>query len=133
MDHDIRRPAALVAAALLCSSAGAAGEPTAFFGFTAEQTAAQKSLESRFDSELSTTDLDTWLKNLASAPNQVGAPHDKANAEFVLEQFKQWGWDAQIEVFYPLYPTLKQHTLELVAPTKFVATLKEPPVEGDAT
>ncbi len=46
---------------------------------------------------------------------------------------KSWGWDAQIEEFYPLYPTLKHHTLELVSPTKFVASLTEPPVEGDAT
>src|SRR6185295_5705408 len=29
--------------------------------------------------------------------------------------------------------TLKHHTLELVAPTKFVASLTEPPIEGDAT
>jgi N-acetylated-alpha-linked acidic dipeptidase len=32
-----------------------------------------------------------------------------------------------------LYPTLEHHTLELVAPTKFVASLTEPPIEGDAT
>ena len=32
-----------------------------------------------------------------------------------------------------LYPTLKQHSLELVAPTRYVATLKEPPIEGDDT
>ena len=49
------------------------------------------------------------------------------------DQFKQWGWDAQIETFDVLYPTLKHHTLELVAPTKFVAALKEPPIEGDET
>ena len=74
-----------------------------------------------------------WLKNMASEANHVGAPHDKANAEFTRDQFQQWGWDAKIEVFYPLYPTLKSHTLEMVAPTKFVAALKEPAVEGDAT
>ena len=73
------------------------------------------------------------MKSLASEANHVGSPHDKANAEFVRDQFQQWGWDAKIEIFYPLYPTLKQHSLELVAPTKFVAALKEPSVEGDAT
>jgi N-acetylated-alpha-linked acidic dipeptidase len=90
-------------------------------------------LERRFDAALNPGDLSAWLENLSSEANHVGSPHDKANAEFVRDQFQQWGWDAKIEVFYPLYPTLKQHSLELVAPTKFVAALKEPPVEGDAT
>ena len=68
---------------------------------------------------------------MSSEPNNVGSPHDKANAEAVRDLFKQWGWDAQIETFEVLYPTLKQHTLELVGPTKFVASLKEPPIAGD--
>jgi N-acetylated-alpha-linked acidic dipeptidase len=103
------------------------------FGFTPEDSATQQALEQRFDAALNPEDLSAWLKNLASEANHVGAPHDKANAEFVRDQFQQWGWEAKIEVFYPLYPTLKQHALELVAPTKFVAALQEPPVAGDAT
>src|SRR5205823_12299636 len=63
----------------------------------------------------------------------VGSPHDQANAEFVRDLFRQWGWDAQIEVFEVLYPTLRAHALELVAPAKFTASLREPAVEGDAT
>jgi len=103
------------------------------FGFSAADSATQQTLEQRFDAALNPSDLDAWLKNMASEANHVGAPHDKANAEFTRDQFQQWGWDAKIEVFYPLYPTLKSHTLEMVAPTKFVAALKEPSVEGDAT
>jgi N-acetylated-alpha-linked acidic dipeptidase len=107
--------------------------PPTFFGFAPEETASQQALEHRFDGELNAADLSAWLKNLSSEANHLGSPHDKANAEFVRDQFKSWGWDAQIEVFYPLYPTLTQHVLELVAPTKFVASLEEPAVEGDAT
>jgi N-acetylated-alpha-linked acidic dipeptidase len=130
---------ALAAAATLATGAPArgasveAGASAVMFGFTAEQSARQTALEQGFDAGLSPDDLSAWLKNLSSEANQVGSPHDKANAEFVRDQLKQWGWDAQIEVFYPLYPTLKQHTLELVAPTRFVAALKEPPVAGDVT
>jgi len=103
------------------------------FGFTAADSTTQQALEQRFDAALNPADLSAWMKSLASEANHVGSPHDKANAEFVRDQFQQWGWDAKIEIFYPLYPTLKQHSLELVAPTKFVAALKEPSVEGDAT
>lgn len=127
----------LAVSAALTGSAALAGDAPAgsarLFGFTATQSAGQQALEHTFDASLDRADLDAWLKNLSSAPNHVGSPHDKANAEFTRDLFRQWGWDAQIEMFYPLYPTLKQHTLELVEPTKFVAALREPPVEGDAT
>ena len=46
-----------------------------------------------------------WMKTMAAEPNHVGSPHDKANAELVLKQFKDWGWDAKIETFKVLYPT----------------------------
>jgi len=115
-------------------AASAAGDGAApLFGFTAGEGAAQRSLEQRFDAQLNPAELRAWLKTLAAGPNQVGSPHDKANAEFVRDLFQQWGWQAQIEVFDVLYPTLKEHTLELVAPTRFRASLTEPPVEGDAT
>src|SRR5580693_10428146 len=95
--------------------AAAAGEEGgAPFGFSSADGARELALEQRFDAQLDPAQLRAWLKNLASEANHVGAPHDKANAEFVRDQFQQWGWDAKIEVFYPLYPTLKQHSLELV-------------------
>ncbi len=130
-----RRSAVFVLATLACSVTLAAGTGRApvLFGFSAADSATQQTLEQRFDAALNPADLDAWLKNMASEANHVGAPHDKANAEFTRAQFQQWGWDAKIEVFYPLYPTLKSHTLEMVAPTRFVAALREPPVEGDAT
>ncbi len=135
MDHRVRRPVLFAVSTLVCSvTYTAAAAPAApLFGFSADEAAAQRSIEQRFDSDLKPEDLSAWMKNLASEANHIGSPHDKANAEFVRDQLKSWGWDAQIEEFYPLYPTLKHHTLELIAPTKFVAALKEPPVQGDAT
>ena len=103
------------------------------FGFNAADSARERSLEQRFDASLSAADLRAWLRTLSSAANHVGSPHDKANAEYVRDLFKQWGWDARIEEFEVLYPTLKAHTLEMVAPSHFVASLTEPPVEGDRT
>ena len=42
---------------------------------------------------------------MSSKANNVGTPHDKANADWMLSRFKEWGWDARIETFYVLYPT----------------------------
>ena len=124
----IRRSCVFVASALLQVSGASAAT---LFGFTPDESATQSTLESRFDAELNAGEMRGWLKTLSSEPNHVGSPHDKANAEAVRDLFKQWGWDAQIETFEVLYPTLKQHTLEMVGPTQFVAKLKEPPIAGD--
>ena len=102
-------------------------------GFSSAAAAAEIQLEQRFDADLSAADLRSWLEQMSSAPNHVGSPHDKANAEFQLAKFKEWGWDASIETFSVLYPTPKEVSVELVAPTHFKALLSEPPIEGDRT
>ncbi|MDE2261016.1 MAG: M28 family peptidase [Gammaproteobacteria bacterium] len=102
-------------------------------GFTPRGAAQERDLEQRFDSRLSASEMRAWLKQLSSEPNQVGSPHDKANAEFLLAQFRKWGWNAHIEVFDVLYPTPTQELVEMVGPTSFKATLHEPPVKDDRT
>jgi N-acetylated-alpha-linked acidic dipeptidase len=68
---------------------------------------------------------------MAAEPNQVGSPHDHANATYERDLFKRWGWDAHIEEFEVLYPTPITESLELTAPAKFTATLQEPAIPGD--
>ena len=133
-----RAVSALIAAlAGLSMAAGVAADapsgPADLEGFSSAAAAAEMQLEQRFDSDLSAADLRSWLEQMSSAPNHVGSPHDKANAEFELAKFKEWGWDASIETFSVLYPTPKEVSVELVAPTHFKALLTEPPIEGDRT
>ena len=61
--------------------------------------------ERAFDAQISSADQLAWLKDMSSAPNHVGSPHNRANAEMQLALFKEWGWDARIETFDILYPT----------------------------
>jgi len=108
-----------------------ATKPPAMLGFSADGAASETALEARFDASLSPADLKAWLERMAAAPNQVGSPHDRANAEWQLAQFKSWGWDAHIETFQVLYPTPISESLELLGPTPFKATLHEPAIPGD--
>jgi len=124
---------ALAALAFAAAQASAAAAATPMLGFTPAGADAERATEARFDANLSAAAIDARLKLLSAAPNQVGSPHDKANAEFVLGQLKSWGWDAHIETFQVLYPTPKHEELELVGPTPFKATLNEPPLAGDAS
>ena len=98
---------------------------------TAPPSAAE--VERQFDASLNAAEMAGWMKTMAAEPNHVGSPHDKANAEMVLAQFRDWGWDAHIETFEVLYPTPVSETLELVGAAPFKATLTEPPVPGDET
>lgn len=93
----------------------------------------EAALETRFDAGISSADQLAWLKDMASQPNHVGSPHDKANAEKSLALFKGWGWDAHIETFMVLYPTPLRTTVELIAPVKIRLGGQEPPVKGDET
>lgn len=74
-----------------------------------------------------------YARRLSARPHHVGSPYDKDNAEWMAAKFKEWGWDASIEVFDVLFPTPKERLVELVAPTKFVAKLVEPAVAVDPT
>ena len=113
---------------------GAAGtDPGSLQGFSPPAAALQQRLEQRFDAGLSAADMRAWMAQLSAAPNHVGSAHDKANAEFILRKFREWGWDASIEEFSVLYPTPREELVELMSPGRFVATLREPAVEGDAT
>lgn len=102
-------------------------------GFIPTRASEQRQLEQRFDAQLNANELREWLRRLSSAPNHVGSAHNKANAEFIRAQLQSWGWDAQLETFEVLYPTLKSHRLELLGDRPFVASLQEPPVAIDAT
>ncbi len=93
----------------------------------------EPAVERALDSAIYPDEISGWMKQMASEPNQVGSPHDKANAEFELGLFKQWGWDAHIETFQVLYPTPVSEVLEITGAKPFRATLQEPPVAGDAT
>jgi N-acetylated-alpha-linked acidic dipeptidase len=85
-------------------------------------------IEARFDAAIDNADQLAWLEAMAAAPNHVGSPHDKANAEANLARLKSWGWDVRIETFMVLYPTPISTTIELVAPERIVLGGQEPPL-----
>lgn len=121
----------IILTAFLTPSHVWAGDSVAMTGFTAAHAATERELEKRFDSQVDMGEMRSWLEQMSSAPNHVGSPHDKANAEFMLAKFREWGWDAQLETFQVLYPTLKSHSLEMLSPISFKASLAEPAIDGD--
>ncbi|MGI9078603.1 MAG: transferrin receptor-like dimerization domain-containing protein, partial [Gemmatimonadaceae bacterium] len=60
-----------------------------------------------------------------------GTDRSRKVAEHILARFKSFGLDARIEVFEALMPRPISRTLEMIAPEKFVASLKEKAAPGD--
>ncbi|HXS49496.1 MAG TPA: PA domain-containing protein, partial [Sphingomicrobium sp.] len=117
----LNRIALLASAAFILAAAPAVGAPPA----------GPQALEKNFDALINPAEQMQWLQQMSSEPNHVGSPHDKANAEFQLAMFKQFGWDAHIEQFDVLYPTPISTTLELIAPEHITLGGQEPPVPAD--
>ena len=107
------------------------GQSGPIMGFSEETTAKQLSIEADFDALLNADNLDQWMKYMSARPHHVGSPYDKKVMEFISEKFRDWGYDVKVEKFNILFPSPKVRLLEMTAPSKYKASLKEPPIEGD--
>jgi N-acetylated-alpha-linked acidic dipeptidase len=102
-------------------------------GFTPESSAAQRTLEERFDRSVRRSDIRDWVERLSKRPHHVGSPYGKDNAEWMAGLFKSWGYDTRIESFDVLFPTPRVRQLEMLSPRPFRAALAEPALAEDAT
>jgi N-acetylated-alpha-linked acidic dipeptidase len=102
-------------------------------GFTPTSSQVERAWEAKFKALPDPARMRASMQRLSAHPHHVGSPYDHENAEWLLQQFKDAGWDAHIEQFDVLFPTPKERKLELVAPTHFTASLQETPVAGDPT
>ena len=115
----------------------AAAEPAAgaapFLGYSAGSSATEDGWEKRFRAAIVPATIRENMRRLSARPHHVGSPYDKDNAEWILAQFKAWGYDARVETYNVLFPTPKIRVLEMLEPTAFHAVLKESVVASDPT
>ena len=68
-------------------------------GFYEKNVEGELNFESTFDKNLSKENIGENIKRLSSKPHHIGSPGSKENAEYVLSQFKKFGWDATLKPF----------------------------------
>ena len=102
-------------------------------GFFPQSIQAERDLESKFKTMPDPARMREAMRRLSARPHHVGSPYDKDNAEWILGQFKSFGWDAHIENFDVLFPTPLERIVELVSPTTYRASLQETALPGDPT
>lgn len=102
-------------------------------GFTPEAAKAEIALEEKFDSYLKASNLDQWMKRLTQRPHHLGSAVGKEYALWMRDQFRSWGYEAELSTYKVLFPTPKVRVLEMVGPTTYKARLAEPALKEDAT
>lgn len=108
-------------------------QPKKISGFFDKNISAQLNTEVQFDENISAENIGEQMKILSARPHHLSSPGSKANAEYLADQFKKFGWDAQIETFHVLFPTPKTRLLEMAGPVAYKAVLKEPALKEDPT
>ena len=102
-------------------------------GFNEANAKSQLDWEKEYDAQLSAKNLDTWMQFLTSHPHHVGSPQGKANAEYMANLFRSWGYQTEIAEYHVLFPTPKTRVLELLGAKPFKAKLEEPALKEDKT
>ncbi len=106
----------------------------ALAGFGAEASRAERQWEEKFKAIPKPDLMREYMHRLSAKPHHVGSAYDKDNAEWLENEFKEFGLDAHIETFDILFPTPKERAVELVdGGPRFVAKLKEPALPEDST
>ncbi|MBI3138589.1 MAG: M28 family peptidase [Sphingobacteriales bacterium] len=102
-------------------------------GFTASNAAKQLDWEKQFDAGLKASNQDAYMRFLTSHPHHVGSPQGKANAEYMADLFRQWGYDVRIAEYQVLFPTPKLLQLEIAGNKNYKPKLREQVLAADKT
>ena len=116
---------------LLAVSGVASGENNYILGFDDQSSAMQREVEALLDGSIDAAEMDEWLRRMSIKPHHVGSPGSKENAEFIAELLESWGYDVEIAEYQVLLPTPRVREVELIAPTRFSASLTEDSLDED--
>jgi N-acetylated-alpha-linked acidic dipeptidase len=120
-----------LAVVLLVPPTALSQQPLGIRGFSSGTVAAEREIERRFRATPSPDRLREYMRTIAGEPHHAGSAASRKVAEYVLGLFTSWGLHASIEQFEALMPYPTERVLELVAPSRYVAALKEPAIPED--
>ena len=75
--------------------------------------------------------MSKYFDRMAAEPHHAGSPGSKAVAEYARGLFAEFGLDVKIETFEALLPYPKARLLEMTAPVRYTAKLREPALGSD--
>jgi N-acetylated-alpha-linked acidic dipeptidase len=101
-------------------------------GFAAARVAAQRDLERAFQASPSADRIAEWHRDFTSAPHPATSPRTKEIAERIAAAWREQGLeDVTIHRYDVLSSNPREVRVEMVAPRRFVPTLREDPDPQD--
>ena len=128
--------AALVVGEAACAPAtpppAASGAGPAIGGFTLAATATQRALETRFRALPEAAAIERWHRYLTGEPHVATSPRTREIAEYIAAQWRTQGLEAvTIRRYDVLSSNPRRVHVEMVAPRRYVPTLREDPYPDD--
>jgi N-acetylated-alpha-linked acidic dipeptidase len=100
-------------------------------GFFPEDLAAEHDWEAKAFAIPQAARIHIYMERMASKPHPAGSPASKAVADYLAAQLKEWGLEVHTETFEALMPYPGARLLEMTAPVRYRAQLKEPALPED--
>ncbi len=123
------------AAALLLAEPGRSQDPETFhpiLGFAPATAAIESQREREFLAIPSPEQARAWHRYLTAEPHPAASPRNNELAAYIAQQWKEQGWEDVVVRQYDVLHSSPRHTsLEMVAPVRFVASLREDPYAAD--
>ena len=125
--------AALLGASLFAPKAMSRGPQDAgdISGFVPARAAAERQLEQKFLSIPDAAHAESNLRHLTSEPHMAGTEASHRVAEWLLDQYRSFGFDAQIVTYSAWLPQPREMTLELIKPARRPLASPEQSLDGD--
>ncbi|MGH9791080.1 MAG: M28 family peptidase, partial [Candidatus Acidiferrales bacterium] len=100
-------------------------------GFAAGRVAGQRELEAKLKQLPAGESAEKHLRFLTAEPHLAGTPGSKRVAEYVRDQLRSYGFEAELVRYDVWLPHPKEVKLELVAPERIELARPEEAIEGD--
>jgi N-acetylated-alpha-linked acidic dipeptidase len=135
MNHSLRWMAgtAIIAGAFLfpVALAGRADSTSGIRGFAPARVEAERALEQKLRAVPDAQHAESDLRHLTSEPHIAGSEASHHVAEWLRDQYRSYGFDADIVSYSVWLPQPREVKLELIAPEKKTLASPEQPFEVD--
>lgn len=111
--------------------AAAANQSIEIAGFSSAGAAAEAQLERRFAAMPEAARAESDLRHLTSVPHVAGTEASHRVAEWLRDQYRSYGFDAQIATYNVWLPSPREIKIEMVKPKRQNLDSPEPPIPGD--
>ena len=113
-------------------SAGQNAPPGHISGFTSPHAAAESRLEDQFKTSISSSRIHDYHRYFTSTPHPAGTKNDYDVARYIADEWKQQGLEDVVIHQYDVLGTRPVSTsLEMIAPKRYTAVLREQPYDVD--